>query len=408
MHLLKKRFLVVLVGTALFLLVIAPAVHAMPYDIQGHWAVGAIKGLTESKILNGYPDGSFKPDQSITRAEFSKVIAKAYNLHPKTTPNFTDVKNHWAKDYIAALTEKSIMTGYPDGSFQPDRPITRAEMVTVLSRLVKLGTADEKYAVELDSSFPDIKPDFWAFKNIEISSRLGILPGYYKPDFQPSRLASRADTAWMVNSLRNLKITTGKVMDDGNLSGTLIVQTDNNDPETVILNPNAVVFRNNLSTTPDKIQRNDSIKLFQNPSGEYTVVKAVGEVTKDDLLGRLSSGTKGKLNPEQVSAILSGNWDAIKEDVQGDVYNRLLKLGLNPSEAESVLGKDWQYLDSLSKDRLADALSGSLGITKDLSHALLDRDMSRIKEYSKIELTTTALSKLMQSGILGSQDNSSF
>lgn len=404
MYRLKKRFLA-LTGLALMLLSFTPAVHAISFDIQGHWAEGAIKEMTEAKILNGYPDGSFKPDQSITRAEFAKVIAKAYNFKSKSTPNFTDVKSHWAKEYIAALTEKKLINGYPDGNFQPDRPISRAEMVTVLSRLVNLGTEDEKYTSDLDSSFPDISTDFWAFKNIEIASRLGILPGYYKPEFRPSRLASRADTAWMVNTLRNMEIIEGKVMDDGNISGTLIIQTNHDDPETVVLSSSAIVFRNNLSTTPDKIQQNDQIKVYKSISGEYSVAKAVGEVTKDDLLGRLSSGTKGKVSPEQVSAILSGDWDSVKENIQGDLYNRMLAFGLNPSEAESVLAQDWEYLDSLSKDRLSEALSGATGITKDLSRALLDRDMDRIKEYSKIELTTAALTKIMQSGVLGSGDS---
>jgi hypothetical protein len=404
MYRLKKRFLA-LTGLALMLLSFTPAVHAISFDIQGHWAEGAIKEMTEAKILNGYPDGSFKPDQSITRAEFAKVIAKAYNFKSKSTPNFTDVKSHWAKEYIAALTEKKLINGYPDGNFQPDRPISRAEMVTVLSRLVNLGTEDEKYTSDLDSSFPDISTDFWAFKNIEIASRLGILPGYYKPEFRPSRLASRADTAWMVNTLRNMEIIEGKVMDDGNISGTLIIQTNHDDPETVVLSSSAIVFRNNLSTTPDKIQQNDQIKVYKSTSGEYSVAKAVGEVTKDDLLGRLSSGTKGKVSPEQVSAILSGDWDSVKENIQGDLYNRMLAFGLNPSEAESVLAQDWEYLDSLSKDRLSEALSGATGITKDLSRALLDRDMDRIKEYSKIELTTAALTKIMQSGVLGSGDS---
>ena len=70
-------------------------------------------------------------------------------------------------------------------------------------------------------------------------------------------------------------------------------------------------------------------------------------------------------------------------------------MGLSPAEAESLMVRDWNYLDTLSKDRLSQALSSRLGITQDFAQAMLDRDLSKIKEYGKIELATAALSKLL-------------
>lgn len=400
----KQRLLVYL-GVAIMLLLIAPVVQAMPYDIQGHWAQGAIQTLIQSGILNGYPDSTFKPDQSITRGEFAKIIAKAYDLKASGTAPFSDIQNHWAKDYISALTQKQIIAGYPDGTFQPDRPITRAEMATMLSRLIKLGTPEEKFTTAMDPSYPDVKPDFWAFRYIEIAHRLNFLPGYYQTDFQPSRLASRADTAWMVNTIRNLKTIIGKVTDAGDGSGSLMIQTDAGQSMNVTLDPATVILRNDVTTTPDKILPNDQIKLYANTSGVYSFVKVIGQVTKDDLLSRISANTKGKLSPEAVSSILSGDWPSVKGDLQGGMYNRLLSMGLNPSEAEGVLNKDWQYMDTLSKDRLTNALSGYLGITKDLSSAILDKDLPRIKSYTKIEAASAAMNRLMQKGVFGTQNN---
>lgn len=104
------------------------------------------------------------------------------------------------------------------------------------------------------------------------------------------------------------------------------------------------------------------------------------------------------LDPEQIAAILAGDWESVKDALTGELYNQMLNYGLTPAEAEAILMQDWQYLDLVSRDRLAEALSGYLGITRDLSRALLDRDLERIKEYAKIELITYALGRILDQG----------
>ena len=104
---------------------------------------------------------------------------------------------------------------------------------------------------------------------------------------------------------------------------------------------------------------------------------------------------KERLTPEQIAAILAGDWESVKDALTGELYNQMLNYGLTPAEAEAILMQDWQYLDLVSRDRLAEALSGYLGITRDLGRALLDRDLERIKEYARIELITYALSRIL-------------
>lgn len=396
MKLLKHRLLSLFAALSL-MLSFAPAVHAATLsDIDDHWAETAIRSLVQSEVLNGYPNGKFKPDQSITRAELAKVLATAYGLDKTGKAKFSDAQGHWSEGYIAALTEKKIFTGYPDGTFQPERPINRAEIVTMLTRMTNLGAAEEKYTYELEPSFPDVPKDYWAFNYVEIANRLGILPANYKENFQPARLASRAETAWMVQTLRNLKIVKGKILDNGDNSGFLTVESDSGDVENVLVMPDAIVFRNNVTTTTDKIQRDDAVTIYPNPSGEYRFVKTFGEVTKDDLLSQISSYAEGRITPEQVTAILSGDWNVVTEELKGGIYDRLVEFGLTPPEAESILVRDWNHLDTLSRDRLAEAVSDYVGITSDLSRALLDRDYERAQEYAKIELATMALGRLMQ------------
>ncbi len=372
----------------------------MPSDIDGHWAEESVSKLVQKGVLNGYPDGTFRPDQSITRAELAKILSVAYNFKTSDQLQFPDTKEHWAKKYINALADNQIITGYPDGNFKPEAPVTRAEIVTMLTRLLKIGLAEEKYTLEFIPTFPELNKDYWAFNQIELASRLELLPGYFRPEFHPSRLASRADTAWMINKLLNLEIVRGKVLNNPEGSNLLTIESEKGDSRIALVQPETIILRNNITTTIENLAKNDNVTIFYNQKNEPAIIKSFGEVTKNDLLSRLSAMVKGRLTPEQVSSILAGDWDEVKETIKGELYDELLRFGLTSEEAESILVQDWAYLDTLGRDRLSEALSGYLGITKDLSRAILDRDFARIKEYAKIELATIALEKILSEGLM--------
>lgn len=396
----RQRLIIYVLFIFAFLLV-TPVAQAMPSDLKGHWAQESVNNLIEQGVLNGYPDGTFRPDQSITRAELAKTLAVAYGFQSSGVQDvFPDTQGHWAQDYIVALAHNEIITGYPNGSFKPEAPVTRAEMVTMLTRLLKIGAEDEQYTMEFIPSFPDLEEDYWAFHQIELASRLSILPGYYQPEFHPSRLANRADTAWMIEQLLNLKTVRGSILDNPSGSNLLTVQPDDGEIQIILVPQEAIVFRNNITTAAEQLTKEDKITIFYDRHNEPAIVKAFGEVTKNDLLGRLSSMVKGRLTTEQIASILAGDWEQVKDGLSGELYNQLLEYGLTPEEAESILVQDWAYLDTIGRDRLAGALSGYLGITKDLSRAILDRDLERVKEYGKIELTALALGKLFGQGLM--------
>lgn len=131
-------------------------------DISEHWAKGYISAAADKGIVNGYGDDTFRPDNHITRAEFAKIIAKMLgSASQNTKAEFTDVVGHWAEPYIALLTEKGIITGYPDGSFKPDAPITRAEAVAIINR-----TAPRSGNPATVKQFEDVIPNHWAYEEI--------------------------------------------------------------------------------------------------------------------------------------------------------------------------------------------------------------------------------------------------
>nr|WP_275942638.1 cadherin-like beta sandwich domain-containing protein [Paenibacillus alba] len=106
-----------------------------------HWAAGAIHQAQKAEWLSGYPDGSFKPDAPITRGELAAIIVKINKLAVNNDVQaFVDTKNHWAAGYIQAAKASGLMSGYEDGSFRPDQPLTRAEAVKVINNLLKRPT----------------------------------------------------------------------------------------------------------------------------------------------------------------------------------------------------------------------------------------------------------------------------
>ncbi len=118
---------------------------------MGYWAFTQIEDLNKRGIIAGYSDGTFKPEVVVTRAQFAKMLCLAEGIPAGGSSTFTDVKGHWAEPYISALVGKGIIGGYPDGTFRPEARISRAEICSVISRAMDLSAGSIK------NSFPDIE-----------------------------------------------------------------------------------------------------------------------------------------------------------------------------------------------------------------------------------------------------------
>ena len=100
------------------------------------WYNTAVSTLSSMGIITGYPDGTFRPNAAITRAEFAAIAARFDNDGDKTAAKFSDIATHWAKDEISIAYNNGWITGYPDGTFGPQRSITRAETMTLVNRVL--------------------------------------------------------------------------------------------------------------------------------------------------------------------------------------------------------------------------------------------------------------------------------
>ncbi len=135
-----------------------------------HWAFSPIEVMMETGIMKGYEDGKFYPSKEITRGEMAVVISNYLNLTRDknlSTFSYADTNNHWARYDIELLRELGIMSGYDDGLFYPKRSITRAEAVITINSTLKRGGLYGEYA----PSWPDVSQDHWAYAHIQEASR---------------------------------------------------------------------------------------------------------------------------------------------------------------------------------------------------------------------------------------------
>jgi hypothetical protein len=109
-------------------------------DIEGHWAVNDILVATYRNLIDGYDNYLFKPDKTITRAEAAAILVRGFKLSKPKTISYTDLSpSHWAYPYVSKAAQAGIVEGYPDQSFAPDQPVTRMEMTAMMARAMKIA-----------------------------------------------------------------------------------------------------------------------------------------------------------------------------------------------------------------------------------------------------------------------------
>lgn len=143
-------------------------------------------------FLVGYTGGTFGPERDMTRAEvttmFARLLTEQIEADKTYSNTFTDVpKGCWAANYIGYMQQFGIITGYSDGSFRPDAPVTRAEFAAIASRFEKL--------TEGSKSFTDVPDTYWAARYINFAATRGWVTGYSDGTFKPENTITRAEVA---------------------------------------------------------------------------------------------------------------------------------------------------------------------------------------------------------------------
>ena len=164
-------------------------------DISGHWAEDDINKLVQDNIITGYKDGSFKPDNKITRAEFVTILVKAFCLKAEDGKVFADTEKHWAVDSIRIANANGIVDGYSDTKFGPDDYITREQMAVMITKAARTGEAKE------DAKFKDMgEVSSWAASAVNAAKESGIISGYNDNTFRPKNNAKRAEAVKIITN----------------------------------------------------------------------------------------------------------------------------------------------------------------------------------------------------------------
>lgn len=168
-------------------------------DIDKHWAEQRIRTAVELGFVSGYADGTFRPDQPITREEFSVLLARALQLSAATKLDFVDEQqlSSWAREGVAASVKAGLIKGYADGAFRGNRPINRAELAVMIVRGLELKPA------------AGTLPDFadagqipgWAQPSVKLAVEQGMLQGRGSNRFVPLAQATRAEAVSLLLNL---------------------------------------------------------------------------------------------------------------------------------------------------------------------------------------------------------------
>ncbi|NGZ76539.1 Ig-like domain-containing protein [Saccharibacillus alkalitolerans] len=170
-------------------------------DISGHWSEAAVKQAIGEGFVSGYPDGTFRPDAIVTRAEYALVLMNVLNGHASgAAVSFTDASEigAWAQTAVSQAVQLGILTGYADGSVRPNAGITRAEMAVMAARALKLSAGSgARTSFSDDSSIP-----VWAKDAAEVLKKAGVIQGTGANTFKAAAETTRAEAVTLLMNLR--------------------------------------------------------------------------------------------------------------------------------------------------------------------------------------------------------------
>lgn len=166
-------------------------------DIKGHYAEEYIHHLHDAGVVNGRPDGTFGPNNPVSRAEFVTMMVKALKLQgiAENAKGYTDIDGHWAKNTLLLAAKHNLISGYPDKTLKPDNPITLAEVSAVISRAFNFKTSK-------NGVYPKIRQGMWYTPYVKKMFDSGILnteDNLYKFQFDEQANLSRANCALMIS-----------------------------------------------------------------------------------------------------------------------------------------------------------------------------------------------------------------
>jgi hypothetical protein len=342
-------------------------------DIQSHPAKGYIAALVRKDIITGYPDNTFRPEKEISRAEMVTMLARALELNKMETEieikksYYGDINvNHWANNYVNLTSHLGIISGYPDGTFQANNQVTRAEAAKMIANFLNLkvvkGQLLEKYPVNEKIA---VKTDDGERVNFNLAQK--ALLGRNKRLVNLKSL-SRNDNLHLVLNQAN---------------------------EVKYLKAYGIITKDDLAVEVSEMSEG----IFD-PNEVKELSKGNTDVLKSKLKTEVSKMSGGILAPQEVETLSKGNLNIIEPKLRQGIKNELINQGATLAEAEAILDTNWDVLQESGRVRLTEAISLQTGVPLDAVRAIFEQNWTRLQRLAKIELIQRMTEQVMYSGLL--------
>lgn len=322
-------------------------------DVAGHWANSVVSLLEAKGLVSGDEAAQFRPEAPLTRGQLAKLLvtglghgADATQLKGAPT-RFTDVPaTHWAAGWVEAMAELGLTTGYPDGTFHPDEPLTRAEVAVTLARAMGL-TVEASVPVNAALPFSDAAeiPD-WAIRPVQVAVAVDLLQGSDTGLFRPTALLTRAEGSTILYRLMTMQ---GQLI---HLSGTLIEWAPASGIGTVRdalgnerqfqMAPGSSLFQAGRATSLNGIRQLDQVWVLLGADGKALYLEAryrdlVGQAVRlsERTLRMTVGGGEQQLTVQPGATIYVNGRPATLSDVDGALY-AYLALDLMTGEVRAI------------------------------------------------------------------------
>lgn len=323
----------------------ASAVNVFPDLPSSDPAYPFVKYLAGKGVVGGYPDGSFHPAGTITRAEVAACLSRVAGTETAmpNQPSYKDLPpGHWAFNYVENASLNGLLKGYPDGTFHPGAPVTRAEIAAILLRLTK----EEQPKTDLPPEVADVAPGHWARQSIAITLDAGLLTVTRKGCFESEIPATRAQFARGLAEM--LVISPERV--ETSLTGTLVPLTGH----VFLTTPDGKSKEINAETacgldSTIKTGEGSSAELrFADGSGfmiesdtELTIKKARGQSTifRDGSAGAVVDGLELDLPKGQIFGALAAGYFYKQEEPAAEANQTSINLTA-PEKISSLLASN--------------------------------------------------------------------
>lgn len=347
-------------------------------DIDHNWARDAIVSLETQGLFDNLWTEQFSPSSAVTHEEAFTLLSQTFQL------TFEDVERleQWLSDLLVAHEEG----------------VTRGEFAAALANLLGLGEHVE-VPQGFYPSFADLSMDYPGFIGVEVLQRLGLLPTHMVGRFEPYRLITRSEVAFLLaqaQELTELQGSVQEIMEDGK-QFTLKQEEGKEELALTLLSETLFVTPGNL--TRDTITKDGQLEKGQNivvlaRNNQALLINLEHVSTAQYVMDGLNKATKALvdvLTPAQINAIIAGDWDQLSEEVSSELYEELVDRGISPWEADALLKRDWASVQLMLQDRLTQEAADYLGVAPELVYAAVSQDWEKLLEYAQVELAQRLL-----------------